>query len=635
MSVKNITATTWTLLPSFDGLLYSAYPAGNKPAPAPAGGAPLILATDITAGPTTGGENNKGTYISIYGVNLGVFADYGVTSHLTIGGVEVDNYRCLVPAVGSGLPGFGNGVYETFGIQRLCAQVGALGTPAAGVAIPIGLTVNAVPVVNLKDVSNNLLDLDGIALTFTPQPGPIVFVSLTGSDAAAGTIAAPLRHLQAWDGTTFTGAIYGPAGGRTTGNQIVPGTHIIIRGGTYTDTSFNSRWADLFRVTGTAPSGSSNNGPIVIMSYPGAAGANVPEKVFWNGGVGSAGGINMADTSRSGEATPWGTTGFCKYIHICNLKIFSHPGSPGDSAPVNQQTAADFSRVVNCELSFPSNVGSPTAGGIAGYGSSCRRLCNYIHDVYDASGAMQNHGIYLGDNTGASGAAMGELHSVTAYNCIVNCTGGQGIMARGAQQVETAPYLSIHHNWFQGCGKYGILLFDGRDRGLVWNNVVVAGATGTAGIVLNSDNVSVVGGIYVGYNTIVGWKTYSGLYQLGGPSAGSAIVQSNVFYQVAGAAATFGLFTNANGATTTLDSNCWYDASGHDITKPSGDANGVFIDPKFADLPSLNLVPLAGSPLINAGVTPATLTLVTRDSKLLSRPVAPSVRYATGAYEVS
>lgn len=601
------------------------------PSPPPAAGVPLILYTDIVAGPTIGGENNAGCYLSLYGINFGSFADYGTLNHVLVGGVEVANYRCLANATGSGNIGFGNGVYETFGIQRLTVQIGPLGGALAGVALPITLTISGTSLGNALDGAGNFVDLDNIALTFTPQLGPIVFVSLSGNDANTGTIISPLRHLQTWNGFVFGGAIYGPASGRTTSNQIVPGTHIILRGGTYTDTSFNNRWADLFRVTGTFPNGVANNGPIVITSYPGPAGANAPEPVFWNGPVGSAGGINLADTARSSESTPWGTSGYCKYIHVSNLKIFSHAGSPGDAAPVNQQTAADFSRIVNCELSFPSNVGSPTSGGIAGYGTSSRRLGNYIHDIYDISGAQQNHGIYIGDNLGA--VVQGELHSITAYNCITDALGGQSIMQRGAQQTETAPFTSMHHNWCQGYGKYGILLFDGRDRGNVWCNVTVAGATGLAGIVLNSDNLTVANGIYVGYNTIIGWKTYSGIYLLGGPNSGTARIQSNVVYQVAGAAATFGMFLNANGQGVNLDGNAWFDASGHEAAKPGGDATGFFADPLFLNFATKDYSPAVGSPLLNAGVTPPLLNLVTRDGRFVARPVLPATRFAIGAYE--
>ena len=44
------------------------------PAPTPspaASGAPVVLYTDITSGPNTGGENNKGIYLSVFGKNFG------------------------------------------------------------------------------------------------------------------------------------------------------------------------------------------------------------------------------------------------------------------------------------------------------------------------------------------------------------------------------------------------------------------------------------------------------------------------------------------------------------------------------------------------------------------------------------
>ncbi|MHB8624029.1 MAG: hypothetical protein ACYDBA_11805, partial [Sulfuricaulis sp.] len=37
--------------------------------PAPITGAPYITYTDILSGPNTGGENNEGTYLSIFGKN--------------------------------------------------------------------------------------------------------------------------------------------------------------------------------------------------------------------------------------------------------------------------------------------------------------------------------------------------------------------------------------------------------------------------------------------------------------------------------------------------------------------------------------------------------------------------------------
>lgn len=608
--------------------------------------APLLLYTDITSGPTTGTNEPKGAFLSIFGLGLGNFSDYGTTNHVYIGGVEVDNYRCIQNAVGSGIAGVGNGVYETFGIQRIVVQVGALGTPTQGVPLKIDVVVNGTHPVNLTDGSTNYLDLDGNPLQFTPNPGEIYYVDQAGNDANAGTKASPLRHFQTGDGSSpWGGALSGPIVASSTTTRP-PGTHIVIRGGTWTDTEvFTNCFGEFFRFTGTAPTGSAKSGPLVVTSYPGDAGSNAPETVFVQCPSGSGGGFNLSDRARSAETTPWGTTGYCKHIHVVNLKIitaFNSSENGAGGAPINQQTAADFNRIVNCELSFPctsvvnmpSNNG-PTAGGIAGYGSNCRRLGNYIHDVYDPSGQQQNHGTYIGDNPAASGAAVGELHSITAFNVYKDCTGGQGIMMRGSQQTETAPYCILRNNWIQGFGKYGIEIFDGRDRALVWNNVVVAGTTGLAGIVLNSDNVSAVGGIYVGYNTVVGWKTYSGIYQLGGTAGGgSSIIESNIFYQVASAGSTFGLYTNAGGQTTTLKGNVWYDASGAETAKPSGDTTGVFSDPKFANVSTSSLRPATASPAPNAGVTPPTNAIVTPyDAFLTARPQGTNTKYSVGALE--
>ncbi len=49
----------------------SAQPVSPTPTPPIVNGAPLILYTDITSGPNTGGENNKGIYLSIFGKNFG------------------------------------------------------------------------------------------------------------------------------------------------------------------------------------------------------------------------------------------------------------------------------------------------------------------------------------------------------------------------------------------------------------------------------------------------------------------------------------------------------------------------------------------------------------------------------------
>jgi hypothetical protein len=634
-ATKNAVAKSWHLLTNYDGLLHSEYPNGDKPVP-PAE-KPLILYTDFTAGPTTGGENNKGCYISVFGLGFGTFAEWGVTNHLTIGGVEVDNYRCLDNAVGSGTTGLGTGVYQTWGIQRIVAQVGAIGNPTAGTELAINITINGTSPKNATSGGFNL-DLDGNRLSFTPQPGPIVFVSKTGSDTTGdGSFANPYRTVQTWNSgtSTFTGAVWGPFATGT--SKAPPGQHTIIRGGEYgSDLSYLDWWVNLIRFTGLPPTGAANTGPMCFTSYPGVAGGNAPERVTWNGAAtGKGGGFTLNDTTRSTETPPWtgATVGYCQDIQIANLLIKSHPGANTDGAPINQQTHAQRNRIVNCDLSFPSNTGSPTAGGIAGYGTSSCRYGNYIHDVYDASGNLQNHGTYIGTNLGANSGAQGELHGITAYNVYKNCTGGQSIMMRGSMTTESTPYESVHHNWCEGHGKHGIEAFDGRDRANIWCNIIIAGTTGKSGFYCDSDNVSATGGIYFGYNTIIGWVTYCGIYLHGSNGGGSVRVQSNAIYQKAGQAATFGMFANANGMGYILDGNCWYDASGVETAKPSDDTAGTFADPLFTSLTTKDYTPLAGSPLLNAGVTPPSFAFQAFDFFGVLRPQGSATKYSIGAIE--
>src|SRR5882724_13133817 len=50
---------------------------------------PRIFFTDLTSGPSTGGENNNGTILTIYGRNFGVTQG---TSTVTVGGGAVAAY---------------------------------------------------------------------------------------------------------------------------------------------------------------------------------------------------------------------------------------------------------------------------------------------------------------------------------------------------------------------------------------------------------------------------------------------------------------------------------------------------------------------------------------------------------------
>lgn len=126
-------------------------PTGGEPPPAPppvtTAGSPQIYYTDIVSGPTTGGENNKGIYLSIFGKDFGS-SGLGSTVKVYIGGIEVDNYRFLGTSKGRS------------DIQQITVQIGALGSPTPGVALPIKVIVGS-------SASNT-------DLTFTPDRKSVV-----------------------------------------------------------------------------------------------------------------------------------------------------------------------------------------------------------------------------------------------------------------------------------------------------------------------------------------------------------------------------------------------------------------------------------------------------------------------------
>src|SRR3981189_1004426 len=74
---------------------------GTPPPPPPpvAGSGPLVLYTDLISGPNSGGENNKGAYLSIFGKNFGS-SGMGTTAKAFIGGARGGNYRYLAPSNG-------------------------------------------------------------------------------------------------------------------------------------------------------------------------------------------------------------------------------------------------------------------------------------------------------------------------------------------------------------------------------------------------------------------------------------------------------------------------------------------------------------------------------------------------------
>ncbi|HXL16563.1 MAG TPA: putative Ig domain-containing protein, partial [Streptosporangiaceae bacterium] len=347
----------------------AAFSIGVTAAPPVTGsGAPLVLYTDLISGPNSGGENNKGAYLSIFGKNFGS-SGLGTTVKVSIGGVEVDNYRYLGPSKGR------------TDIQQITVQVGALGNPAPGTALPIQVTVNGV-------ASN-------ADQTFMVNPGRMLFVdNTTGNDSTAviGDITHPFRHVQT---STLSQGAWG---------QVQPGDFIVLRGtGTaWTDVGYQSYFMRYRDKSGSAPTGASGTGAIVVMGYP-------TEDAYIRGTL--AAGQKMGCISAiNGQSYP----GMGQWAVISNLRI----DCEGYDGPISQEIYGNHWRVVNNDLAAST---APTSGprvprmaGITGNGTGSVWLGNHIHDIQGSP--QECHGIYI------DGDGSYEI----AYNLIENIRSGNG-----------------------------------------------------------------------------------------------------------------------------------------------------------------------------------------------------------------
>ena len=108
---------------------------------------PRIIFSDLQSGPNSGGANNKGAVVTLYGFGFG--ASQG-TSSVTIGGVSADNYL-------------------QWSDTKISFQLG-------------NSAVTGNIVINVPGAATN-------GMPFTVRPGKIYFVSPTGVDTNAGRYA--------------------------------------------------------------------------------------------------------------------------------------------------------------------------------------------------------------------------------------------------------------------------------------------------------------------------------------------------------------------------------------------------------------------------------------------------------------
>jgi Right handed beta helix region len=564
------------------------------------GAAPIALYTDIASGPNSGGENDKGIYLSIFGVNFGSSL---AAVKVRIGGVEVDNYRYLGPS--RGRPD----------VQQITVQVGALGNPAALTALPVTVAVNGV-----ESNANR---------TFMVIPGKIYFVAPNGSDAAAGTFEAPFKTVQKPDGVRLAFSIESAKNAGAYG-RVRAGDFVVLRGGTYRDVGFGGTagtgyFLQTENKSGCPPGnlcaqgGGQSSGPITLMGYPGETAFIDRTNTLGNDKGG--GGISSADTARQ-------SLGYGAWWNIVDLKI----ESGFNDGPINTQRGGvnplgGHWRVVNNELTADSCRFSTKcrAGAIAGGGSNEYWVGNYGHDVYDKPDGLtdlENHGVYI------DGPGSYEI----GYNVLARIVGGNGIQIHSGEPVDD---VYIHHNIISDVGKHGLNLVEGsRNRIVIWSNVIYN--TTYAGVRLGGDlhGLKLYNNTF--YNTGMAGDTPSSgaLTNDLSPAADQVDIRNNIFWPHAGSAYNRGDDNpDFSGAVGTITNNLWYGGKGS--LPPTLAAGAVQSDPQFvATTPGhedLHLQP--ESPALQAG-TDAIVATVTSSYDLVRSAAQPTGAAGGGPFHI-
>lgn len=564
--------------------------------PPPNNGDPVVLATDIVAGPITGGENGNGVFVNLYGYNFGSTLGTDTKVYVKNGSTwyEVASYISMSNTA----------TYTINNVKKICFEIGNASGASNGTTLNFKVTVSG------TDSNTDK--------TFMVAPGDIYYVDPSTGSEATGTkndITKPFLYPQVYSGS-FSG-IWGSG-------KLKAGDFIVLRGGTYSSTNgFNSRWIRFKNsVTGSAPDGTSGKGYIAIRNYPG-------EVAEWAGTNGSFGGIQGCGTADS-------SSGYGKYVVISGLK-FTGPSTSGstDACPINFQTGADYWRVFDNDITWPSTDSGSAhqkAGGIAGNGDPLIIMFNYVHDVSggDAS-SLENHGIYLDGSNNC--AANFEI----AYNWVKNITTGSMIQCHNQSASDLFTNGQVHHNWCDTSGKYG-LIFDSFQNINAWNNVVMNSTRNGMRFNPNSNqnNLQFVGAFNTFYNC---YTSSSGAYiapisQEASPAAKSGTNYIKIFQNIIALASSrtnSPSFVADNGGFMTFDQNLYYDYKGTLTTKYSSDTNGIYGHPRFVN-PGVDFNIQANSVAVSNATSTTPIT-VTDDFSFVIRPAAGHANKSIGAYE--
>jgi hypothetical protein len=275
-------------------------------------GPPRVFFTDLTSGPDTGGENNNGTILTIYGRNFG--ATRG-TSTVTVGGGAVAAY----------LQWGGRSNAATAAAQLETISV-AIGSAAATGTVVVNTSGGASSCEDTKD-----------SCQFTVRSGNIHCVSTSGSDSNAGNFPS------------------------TCWASIAKAVHTLAAGDiAYVQNGVSQTAVDNYNADIAIGSGGTAASPIAIVVYPGAT-ANIGTTSVSYG---------IRTPAVSGSKDYWVIAGFTvlgldglDLVSVTGWRVinnnFSCPKGSGESACMHTDTTTQYRFYGN----YTHNVGDQ-AGAI-------------------------------------------------------------------------------------------------------------------------------------------------------------------------------------------------------------------------------------------------------------------------------
>lgn len=527
--------------------------------PAVAGAAPRIFYTDIESGPNTGGENDNGSYLSIFGQGFGT--DLGQVK-VNVGNGEVVRYMYLGPSMGRP------------DVQQLSVQLGPATTTG-----PIKVTVNGI-------ASNT-------DHSFTVRRGNFYFISPTGKDSrgSVNNINKPYRHPN-----------YVKDLGR-----FRPGDFIIALPGTYrlSDENFGSNsWLRASK-SGTA------DAPLTFQGYPPAPGKVVDVQFSDNNAI----------ISNYVSIAHWVVAGFKVSLTDCvgageiiALGATTTPAICQDTAGTRQGKAS-FVKIVNIE-SDGHDTGGFCSGGDGwieiSYSEGVRILGVSLHNTSPARGDNESaHAIYLSTRQRGSEIGWNAIYNIPATRAVIQAhqDSFDGVCWKDKQITD----IRIHDNLLHGLTGQAILLDGGTGDIQVFNNIIYDHRDHRYG-----DVIALRGGgrklNALFYNNTVFANARAARqgslldigYNAGMPA--HVTLYNNIFYtpdaqdlyydtEVNGGTAAFSAWVAAGNLTS--DYNLWYGSKNG--KPPFAGPHEQHVDPKFVNADKGDLRLLRTSPAIKKG----------------------------------